>query len=295
MTQKQINWSLIWRIINAATLIVSCASLMLLFPETVYRDNYRNYKNGGDKGSLAIEKNNESITLNKSATAIIDDINSKIKTQANSSIDSCSSVCNSLYTNQNLINSCHEKIMRKKERLQYSLIDENTYPLLTQLQQSQNAATTEDMLYSKYLESKELGVKLQFVNHLTGPHLFIMIFVFLGLAAASIGNLVIEAINKKSGRNNANPPLIGLLLGPVVSCLVAAILIYIFTPSGEERQYFSKKILDIPIAVYISSFLLSFSPVSTIENIANFAYSQIKSIVGSSSSKLADTQGRAER
>lgn len=284
MTFEPTRSSRIWQAVNAIVLVISCLSLGVLFPETVYRDNYRNHKKDTN---LTTSSNGEDAKQNPiSAIEVINDINNRIRLQATNSTASFKNVCTSLFREQRGQRNCQDHINKELNHdTKIAFVDENAYPWLSKLKQTQKAYATEDALYLEYLATKEIGVKFALANQLTAPHLFIMIFVFLGLAASSIGNLIIDAINHKAGRENVNPPLSTLLLGPVVSCLVAAILIYIFTPSGEERQYFSKKILDIPIAVYISSFLLSFSPINTVENIAHFVFSQIKTISGATLGK----------
>jgi hypothetical protein len=193
-------------------------------------------------------------------------------------LDASTKACDALYTDERNRSVCIARI--KKIPLPSDLlITGDTYPELKIINDTYDR--TEEILYFDYLKNKEIGLKMDFANHLSAPNLFIMIFLLLGFSASSIGNLVIDAISKKQGAIiSSTTPLVGLLLGPVVSCIVGAVLVYIFTPSGESHQYFSRKLLNTPIAVFISSFILSFSPVSTIQNIASFVSHQLKSLVG---------------
>lgn len=261
-----------WFIINSLVLIISIAFLIALFSETVYRDNYINNKSGWQKKETGHSEGN----IPEKTILLIDDINNRIKAQGEFIKKGCENSCNTLFEDSRNVRNCISRISQIQPDAKLPLTN-SSHPELFKFGKE---SLTEEDRYLAYLETMELGVKLSFANHLSGPNLFIFIFLFLGMAASSIGNLVVDSLHKRQSGDSTGSPLVGLLLGPVVSCIVGAVLVYVFTPGGDQAQYFQKKLLNIPIAVFISSFMLSFSPVSTIKNIASFVSLQLKSIVG---------------
>ena len=273
MKTLKINW---WTLINSLVLIFSAITLMFFFAETVYRDNYIKHKNDENSHKEKEVKLEEISTLPISRSDLISQINERLKNQFDATVNSSLKVCEALYAEVKTQNICVVKL-KKVPMPKDFIIDENTYPELSKLSHKE----TEEDAYIRYLRNNELGDVLAFSNRISAPILFIMIFILLGLSSASIGNLVIDTIHKKKKlADTPISPLVGLVMGPVVSCLVGALLVYVFTPNGESHQYFSRKILNTPIAVFISSFLFAFSPIATIQNIASFLAMQLNSLVG---------------
>lgn len=270
-----------WVYINSIVLVGSCILLSLLFSEVVYRDNYARYKRELTQKETADGVGAESAMFQIGVDSIIDDINGRIKKQGVATLEAATNVCSTLYADPRNKEICATRLKRVSMPKD-GFVSKETYPVLSKIDLSQGK--TEDVMYSSYLASKEIGFKISVFNHFSAPYLFISIFLLLGLSASSVGNLVIDAIYKKQFGERApgGTPLVSLLLGPVVSCIMGACLVYIFTPSGEEHQYFAKKLLNTPIAVFIASFMFSFSPVNTIQNIASFVFLQLKSLVGES-------------
>ena len=108
--------------------------------------------------------------------------------------------------------------------------------------------------------------------------MFILIFAFIGLGASTLGSLLSQPGNFSDDQDIDRAT--ALILGPITAMVTALFLVYVFVPTENADLMFSKRLLNVPVSVYIFSFIFSVSPTTSISNFAEFSKKQISMLAG---------------
>jgi hypothetical protein len=251
----------LWLWIYGVAITMSFLIVSFLAAEIYYRDRY--YKEA---------------TENAVATDAIDivrDLNGKHERILLESKNSYIKFCDTLIYAQKSKDAC-DLFFSKKQNVK-PLINESDEKLLKAFQ----AVHTESERYEAYVNSHELGYGIRWTHELGTPYMFIFMFACIGLGASTLGSLLMQSCDFEDKQDIER--ITSLILGPVTAMVSALLLVYVFVPSENVDLMFKKRLLNVPVSVYVFSFLFSVSPASSISNFAEFSKRQISMLAGKKS------------
>lgn len=248
----------IWLSIYCFAITISFLIVSILAAEIYYRDRY--YKE---------VSSNE---VDSDAVSLLRELNNKYEKAIADNKLYYGKFCETLAYNQKSKDSCEQFFLKKQ--VVKPLINEADEKLIKAFQ----ALHTESQRYETYIDSHELGYGFKWTHNLGTPYMFIFMFAFIGLGASTLGSLLCQPHD--FDENSDVERVTSLILGPVTAMVTALLLVYVFVPTESVDIMFKKRLLNVPVSVYIFSFMLSVSPASSISNFAEYSRNQISMLAG---------------
>lgn len=247
-----------WLSVYGFSIVVSFLVVAVLGSEIYYRDRY--YRE--------VAKNDD-VT---DAVSIVKSINIKYEKNILDNRNYYAKFCETLNYTPKTKDAC-EQLFSKKINIK-PLVDESDERTL-KIFQNRN---TESEKYEEYIKAHELGYGLDWTHKLGTPYMFILMFALIGLGASTLGSLLIHS--SEFSKEQDIERITALLLGLITAMVAALFLVYVFVPVENADVIFSKRLLNVPVSVYVFSFLFSVSPSTSISNFADFSRKQISMLAG---------------
>lgn len=245
-----------WTAIYIFIVLLSISIVSVFGVEIFYRDKYYRQLSKGEAAN--------------SFSDIRTELNNKYNQTMSEKISKLSDFCTKLNNQPKTKEICTQYMEENKNFDEVLISDEsNTAALASKINDSEK--------YFQYISKREIGKRISALGEIGTPYLFAILFIFIGFCGSSLGGLLEENSIFNSEKNVTR--IANLIMGPICSLLVSLAMFYIFMPEDNENIIFAKRLFNLPISVYICSFIFSVTPMKSFENLVTFASNQLKSLV----------------